>query len=354
MGLNVNDLVVVGGLTSEKGVAMNGRFGTICSPISEESGRVGVLLYSIAGPDGAQRNVDERPEAGEGGGRAQVVALKPANLEPRPATCPVFYNFQSIRIVMAMQADRLGDAAGFIQHVIAAHPEDMPMMSTLANILRQRTPHEPGDVERAAELTRAVLADLPPDMEANRHRLQYDLAGSLLELDKQRSPMAAGANHQEPSTAGANQEAPWAAAANHEAPSAAAADQNAPSPAGAFGHLTEAFDVISGIDHVTEDPVVNPARDVARRKEALQLKVEMLRGLTNAIKYHTGLGVEEDQARLDFEEAVLRAEHALAPNKVLVNWNLGAVLCRGGRLEEGRGLHSSTSQLNVSTFCPMC
>ena len=46
----------------------------------------------------------------------------------------------------AMQADRLGDAAGFIERVIAAHPGDMPMISTLANILRQRTPHEPGDL----------------------------------------------------------------------------------------------------------------------------------------------------------------------------------------------------------------
>jgi hypothetical protein len=94
-GLSVNDLVEVTGLTSEKGVVMNGRFGSICSPVSADSGRVGVLFYSIAGADGAQCNVLEASP----GGRAEVVALKPENLQARAATCPVYYRFQGKRVV---------------------------------------------------------------------------------------------------------------------------------------------------------------------------------------------------------------------------------------------------------------
>jgi hypothetical protein len=78
---------LVGGLTSDKGAAMNGRFGSICSPVSTETGRVGVLFYSIAGEDGEQCNI---LEASPGGRAEVVVGLHPfhTHRSPHPPPCP--------------------------------------------------------------------------------------------------------------------------------------------------------------------------------------------------------------------------------------------------------------------------
>eukprot|EP00239_Pterosperma_sp_CCMP1384_P010032 CAMPEP_0197868128 /NCGR_PEP_ID=MMETSP1438-20131217/45123_1 /TAXON_ID=1461541 /ORGANISM="Pterosperma sp., Strain CCMP1384" /LENGTH=319 /DNA_ID=CAMNT_0043486819 /DNA_START=419 /DNA_END=1378 /DNA_ORIENTATION=- len=137
----VGNLVTVSKLTSARGQTLNGRYGEVIS-LSQDTGRVGVLVYSAPSTDGSsQISVTQCPPGTE----AEEIALKPENLEKRISTCEVFHAFLAHSGMMDAQKRDFRSAIARFGRVIALHPDDYATMATL------------------------------------RHRLQYDLATSLFD-----------------------------------------------------------------------------------------------------------------------------------------------------------------------------
>ena len=85
--LAVGDLVILGGLTSEIGRQMNGRYGEVVE--LQENGRVGVNLYSMH-LEGEQVPI-QRVKGATCDGEAKSV--KPENLDLKARTCDIFKHY---------------------------------------------------------------------------------------------------------------------------------------------------------------------------------------------------------------------------------------------------------------------
>eukprot|EP00756_Hemistasia_phaeocysticola_P049462 Hpha_TRINITY_DN23941_c0_g1::TRINITY_DN23941_c0_g1_i1::g.137737::m.137737 len=166
------------------------------------------------------------------------------------------------------------------------------MQATLASLLVNRG--EAGDFARAALLTRGVLANLPPPMAGARHRLQYDLGMALVKL------------------------------AGEDGPDAPEFEDT----------LREAFKVSKAIS-----PAASP--------EAQELKAEVLSSLYMAMSpVGRAVSVASINKHIELQEEVCRELVKWdTSNQALAKYNLGAVLCRRGELEEGSGLYESALKL---------
>jgi len=143
-------------------------------------------------------------------------------------------------------------------------------MATLASLLLNR--EQPGDVARAAETSRAVLANLPAEMESSRYRVQYDLGVALTKIEEH----------------------------------------------GSSTLLEEALTVVDAMGGAGNDA------------DRAELQVEVLEGVYNAL-----VRSPQHAPVHALTERTCRTLVQLAPGDAKNNMNLGAILCVVGKVEDG-------------------
>ena len=142
--------------------------------------------------------------------------------------------------------------------------------------------NRPGDCERAVQCSRAVLADLPPHMARSRHNMQYDLAMALARMAR---------------------------------PDA----------------IEEALDVVGAM--------------AAGGEAAKEMRIEVLECVHNTLRSPGVIQRPDDAESAVVKEKTCRALVDLDPGRARNNWNLGAVLCSAGKLEEGLPLYEKALEL---------
>lgn len=220
------------------------------------------------------------------------------NLTRHDDCCPLYLELLLRVVNMSLQSrHRMDVGTKFLREYVRRKPEDLPMAATLANLVR-----EAGEFEFAAQLTSRVLAHLseaPPQLQAEEHRLRYDLGCSLSVLDRN---------------------------------SEAFAQANAINIAGGGEPLELKIELVKIIGNslkfqqpLPSSPLSRSSRENPNRSFTLQLELQVRR------------------------EAV-----RLQPHSTGHLWDLGALLCRLGspeQLEEGIAVYSRA--LQAALACPV-